>query len=82
LVGILDVSQNEDLMITCVSGITIRMSIAQISELGRNTQGVKLIKIDNDDEIAAITSLDEDKEIQPDENTDLTQNNTTEPNNS
>ncbi|MEY4660640.1 MAG: hypothetical protein RLZZ42_592, partial [Bacteroidota bacterium] len=53
LVGILDVSQNEDLMITCVSGITIRMSIAQISELGRNTQGVKLIKIDNDDEIAA-----------------------------
>jgi len=82
LVGILDVSQNEDLMITCVSGITIRMSIAQISELGRNTQGVKLIKIDNDDEIAAITSLDEDKEIQPDENTDLAQNNTTEPNNS
>jgi DNA gyrase subunit A len=82
LVGILDVSQDEDLMITCVSGITIRMSIAQISELGRNTQGVKLIKIDNDDEIAAITSLDEDKEIQPDENTDLTQNNTTEPNNS
>ncbi|MEY4661230.1 MAG: gyrase subunit, partial [Bacteroidota bacterium] len=82
LVGILDVSQDEDLMITCVSGITIRMSISQISELGRNTQGVKLIKIDNDDEIAAITSLDEDKEIQPDENTDLTQNNTTEPNNS
>ena len=82
LVGILDVSQNEDLMITCVSGITIRMAIAQISELGRNTQGVKLIKIDNDDEIAAITSLDEDKEIQTDENTDLTQNNTTEPNNS
>jgi DNA gyrase subunit A len=82
LVGILDVSQNEDLMITCVSGITIRMSIAQISELGRNTQGVKLIKIDNDDEIAAITSLDEDKEIQADESADLTENDSTEPNNS
>jgi DNA gyrase subunit A len=90
LVGILDVSQNEDLMITCVSGITIRMSIAQISELGRNTQGVKLIKIDNDDEIAAITSLDEDKEIQENantglnqtENSDLSQNDITEENNS
>ena len=57
------------------------MSIAQISELGRNTQGVKLIKIDNDDEIAAITSLDEDKEIQENENTDLAQNDTTEENN-
>jgi DNA gyrase subunit A len=46
-------------MITCVSGITIRMSIAQISELGRATQGVKLIRLDDDDEIAAITNLDE-----------------------
>ena len=78
LVGILDVSEKEDLMITCVSGITIRMSIAQISELGRNTQGVKLIKIDNDDEIAAITKLDEDKEIQPEENPELPESDTTE----
>ncbi|MEY2834666.1 MAG: hypothetical protein RLZZ557_328, partial [Bacteroidota bacterium] len=59
LVGILDVSEKEDLMITCVSGITIRMSIAQISELGRATQGVKLIRLDDDDQIAAITNLDE-----------------------
>lgn len=62
LVGILDVQQTEDLMITCVSGITIRMSIADISELGRATQGVKLIRLDDEDEIAAITSLDEQKE--------------------
>ena len=54
------------------------MSIAQISELGRNTQGVKLIKIDNDDEIAAITKLDEDKEIQPEENPELPQSDTSE----
>jgi DNA gyrase subunit A len=54
------------------------MSIAQISELGRNTQGVKLIKIDNDDEIAAITNLDEDKEIQVEENTELPESDTTE----
>ncbi len=59
LVGILDVNEKEDLMITCTSGITIRMSIAQISEQGRATQGVKLIKLDDDDQIAAITNLDE-----------------------
>lgn len=65
LVGILDVSEKEDLMITCVSGITIRTRIAQISEQGRATQGVKLIRLDDEDEIAAITNLDEVSE-QPD----------------
>ncbi|MFN5422745.1 MAG: DNA gyrase subunit A [bacterium] len=60
LVGILDVTEKEDLMITCVSGITIRMSISQISEQGRATQGVKLIRLDDEDEIAAITQLDEE----------------------
>ncbi|MFN5913280.1 MAG: DNA gyrase subunit A [Chitinophagaceae bacterium] len=68
LVGILDVSEKEDLMITCESGITIRMSIAEISEQGRATQGVKLIKLDEDDAIAAITNLDEETD-QPEEPT-------------
>jgi DNA gyrase subunit A len=59
LVGILDVSEKEDLMITCVSGVTIRMRVADISEQGRATQGVKLIRLDENDEIAAITQLNE-----------------------
>ena len=59
LVGILDVTEKEDLMITCISGVTIRMAVSQISELGRATQGVKLIRLDETDEIAAITKLDE-----------------------
>ncbi|RYZ26380.1 MAG: DNA gyrase subunit A, partial [Sphingobacteriales bacterium] len=62
LVGLLDVKENEDLMITCVSGITIRMAVSKISELGRATQGVKLIRVDEGDEIAAITNLDEQEE--------------------
>ena len=61
LVGILDVSDTEDLMITCVSGVTIRTGTAEISEQGRATQGVKLIKLDDQDEIAAITNLDEEQ---------------------
>ncbi len=62
LVGLLDVTEKEDLMITCVSGITIRMPVDQISEQGRATQGVKLIRVDDGDEIAAITQLDEKEE--------------------
>jgi DNA gyrase subunit A len=62
LVGLLAVTEKEDLMITCVSGITIRMAVNQISEQGRATQGVKLIKVDEGDEIAAITQLDEKEE--------------------
>ncbi len=59
LVGILDVSGKEDLMITCKSGITIRTSIAEIREAGRATQGVKLIRLDENDEIAAISKIEE-----------------------
>jgi DNA gyrase subunit A len=58
LVGILDVTESEDLMITCKSGVTIRTSVAGVSEQGRATQGVKLIRLDETDEIAAITKLD------------------------
>ncbi len=59
LVGILDVNEKEDLMITCRSGVTIRMPVNGISEQGRATQGVKLIRLDDTDAIAAITNLDE-----------------------
>ena len=59
LVGILDVAAKEDLIITCKSGVTIRMNVAAISEQGRATQGVKLIRLDDGDEIAAITKIDD-----------------------
>ncbi len=62
LVGLLDVTEKEDLMITCVSGVTIRMRVADVSLQGRATQGVKLIRIDEGDNIAAITKLDEEEE--------------------
>ena len=64
LVGILDVKESEDLIITCKSGVTIRMKAADISEQGRATQGVKLIRIDEGDEIAAITKIDVEEVIE------------------
>jgi DNA gyrase subunit A len=62
LVGLVDVAETEDLMITCKSGVTIRMKVADIREQGRATQGVKLIRINEGDEIAAVTKLDVQEE--------------------
>ncbi|MBW8687653.1 DNA gyrase subunit A [Chitinophaga rhizophila] len=62
LIAILDVTEKDDLMITCKSGITIRMAVADIREAGRATQGVRLIRLDDSDEIAAVARLDEQEE--------------------
>ncbi len=63
LAGLLAVTEEQDLMITCVSGITIRMAVNKISEQSRATQGVKLIRVDEGDKIAAITQIDEQEEV-------------------
>ena len=68
LVGILYVTEKEDLIITCKSGITIRTGIQDIREAGRATQGVTLIKLDEGDEIAAISQIEEAEEPVPMEN--------------
>jgi DNA gyrase subunit A len=57
LVGLLAVEDTDDLMITCVSGVTIRTKVGSIREAGRATQGVKLINLDEGDEIAAIAKI-------------------------
>lgn len=62
LVGILNVTEKDDLMITCKSGVTIRTAVNDISEQGRATQGVKLIRLDDGDEIAAISKIVKDDE--------------------
>jgi DNA gyrase subunit A len=59
LVGLLAVEEKDDLMITCRSGLTIRMRVVDIREAGRATQGVKLINIEGGDEIAAIARIEE-----------------------
>jgi DNA gyrase subunit A len=55
LISMRDVTDNDDLMIINKSGITIRLEIENISTLGRATQGVRLIKLSDKDEIAAVT---------------------------
>ncbi len=63
LVGVLAVTEKEDLIITCKSGITLRTAVSSIKEAGRATQGVILIRVDEGDEIAAISKIEEAEEI-------------------
>jgi DNA gyrase subunit A len=74
LVGILDVSEKEDLIITCESGITLRTSIATIKTAGRNTQGVILIRLDAEDAIAAISTIEESEEEETVTDNEITNN--------
>jgi DNA gyrase subunit A len=62
LIGLLDVDGKEDLIITCKSGITLRTAVSSIKEAGRATQGVRLIRLDETDEIAAISKIQEQEE--------------------
>ena len=56
------VSQNDDLIITTTKGIVIRMHVATISQTGRNTQGVILMKLKDDNKIATIAVVDHQEE--------------------
>ncbi len=57
IVGLKVVQNDEDLMIMTSSGTMIRMSMDGISTMGRNTQGVKLIHIREDDSVATVTRV-------------------------
>lgn len=88
LIGIKDVTDENDLMIILKSGMAIRMHVADLRIMGRATQGVRLIKMSDKDEIASIAKVerDEDEEelngeegmggenITPTDNTDNTEN--------
>lgn len=62
LVAIKAVSDDNDLMIITSNGILIRLSIADLRVMGRATQGVRLINLQGDDDIAAVTVVESDPE--------------------
>jgi len=62
LIAIKGVTDNDDLMIINRSGIIIRMAVSNLRVMGRATQGVRLIKINEGDAIAAVTKVDVEEE--------------------
>ena len=71
VVGILPAIDLDDLVVMTVNGILIRQSISQIRTIGRNTQGVKLIRLDEGDSIADITCVARDDEEETEHNPEL-----------
>ena len=66
LVGIKPVHEGEDLMMISSSGIAIRMQVDEISLIGRDTQGVKVMRLDGS-EIASVAIAPHEEEIPEDE---------------
>ena len=65
LIAIKTVTDENDLMIINKSGVAIRIKVADLRVMGRNTQGVRIINLKDNDEIAAVAKVEvqEEEEI-------------------
>ena len=57
MITIQEVVDDDDLMIITHKGVVIRLKVKGVSVIGRNTQGVRLIRLDDRDEIADVTRV-------------------------
>ena len=67
LIAIQNVTDEDGLMIINKSGVAIRMGMDEMRVMGRNTQGVKVINLKNNDSIAAIAKVEMDKDVEEEE---------------
>ncbi len=78
LVAIKDVTDNDDLMIINKSGIVIRIAVSELRVMGRATQGVRLISLKGEDEIASVTKVEHEEEEEANGEVSENEGNTTE----
>lgn len=64
LISIREVQDNDDLMIITNKGIMIRQHVSDLRIMGRNTQGVRLIRLDANDTISAVASVVGDEAVE------------------
>jgi DNA gyrase subunit A len=62
IIGLLSTTDTEDLVVMTTNGILIRQAVEEIRTIGRNTQGVRLIRLDDGDTIADITTVTRETE--------------------
>ena len=72
VVGITSVREDEELLLINSQGVIIRINVAQISSVGRNTQGVKLINLDEGVQVVCLAKVKDEavedemeKEVDP-----------------
>ncbi len=73
LVAALAVGEDDDVMLTSNAGTLVRTSAAEISRLGRNTQGVTLIRLGDDEQLIGLARVEasEDDDIDPLDDADI-----------
>jgi DNA gyrase subunit A len=66
LVGIREVVDNDDLIAVTKDGLVVRQHVKDIRVMGRNTQGVRIVRLNEGDRLAAVANVpaDEDKELE------------------
>src|SRR5690606_7225421 len=64
LIAIQSVTDNDDLMIINKSGVAIRTGVKEMRVMGRATQGVRLINLKKNDEIAAVAKVAVEEEVE------------------
>jgi len=62
VVEIKEVADNQELMVITRNGIIIRMAVADVSTMGRNTQGVRIISLKGDDRVIGVARIENDEE--------------------
>ena len=70
LAGLMTVKGDEDLMIITNTGVMIRTSVANISQTGRSTMGVKVMRLDQDAQIVTFTTVQADEKDESDTETE------------
>ena len=71
LVSLMAVNRDEDLVIVTDGGTIMRMSISQVSTLGRSTQGVRLIKLKDDQKVATVSKIMKEEESEIEETSEV-----------
>ncbi len=67
LVGALQVDESHEMVLISTSGTLVRTQVAGVSVLSRNTQGVRLIRLDENDQLCGLDLLQTDEDVDEDE---------------
>ncbi len=64
VVSIMEVQDSDDLVVMTIGGILIRQPVKDVRIIGRNTQGVRLIRLEEGDQIADITTVPHEEDVE------------------
>ena len=68
--GAVQVADADELMLISNQGTMVRTRVAEISSLGRNTQGVRVIRLKDGEELVRIAQIDESEELSAEDESD------------